>query len=201
MLSATNHLAYALLPWYQKYVMETQTNPVRWAEYALSAGAMVWVIATLSGVTELRTLITLCVMNVALQHIGYLIEVTHAARRHAYEPVAPATRTAGVVLPSDLTRVGWLIFVGMWIEIGMSFFCVIRYDTQQQPPDIVYAIIVVLFVLFSTFGALQLAYISGCLKSFVAYEIGYITLSFVTKMVLTWMVYGGVINAGTNMRA
>lgn len=192
-LSALNHLAYAMSPMYQQFVVVTRTNPVRWAEYAVSAGAMVWVIATLSGVTELRTLITLCVLNVALQYVGYLAEVAHAL--HDYTLLQA---NSGRVQASDITIVGWLVFVAMWVEIVMSFFCVIEYDTKQQPPDIVYAIVIVLFVLFSTFGALQLAYINGRLQNFAFYELGFIVLSFVSKTLLTWMVYGGVINAGTN---
>jgi hypothetical protein len=197
-LSALNHLVYALIPAYQDTVVKTQTNWVRWAEYSISAGAMVWVIATLSGVTELRTLIALCVLNVALQYVGYLAEAAYA--RPGYTPLNGDGCGGGGVQAGDVTRVGWFVFLAMWVEIVMSFFSVLEYDTKQQPPDIVYAIVIVLFVLFSTFGAWQLAYINGRIKSFAVYEIGFICLSFVSKTLLTWMVYGGVINAGTNMQ-
>ena len=206
LLSTLNHLGFALLRPYQEFVLQSHTNPLRWAEYALSAGAMVWVIATLSGVTELRTLITLCVLNVGLQYVGYLVERCFAIMSGPYIPglyttvgTAPCP-IAVAVHPSDLTRVGWLIFMAMWIEIMVSFFSVLEYDAVQKPPDIVYAIVIVLFVLFSTFGALQLLYINGILRDFRTYELGFIVLSFVSKTMLTWMVYGGVINAGTNMR-
>lgn len=197
-LSALNHLVYALMPAYQDTVVKTQTNWVRWAEYSISAGAMVWVIATLSGVTELRTLIALCVLNVALQYVGYLAEAAYALP--GYTPLNGDGGGGGGVQAGDVTRVGWFVFLAMWVEIVMSFFSVLEYDTKQQPPDIVYAIVIVLFVLFSTFGAWQLAYINGRIKSFAVYEIGFICLSFVSKTLLTWMVYGGVINAGTNMQ-
>lgn len=187
-------------------MLHTRTNPLRWAEYALSAGAMVWVIATLSGVTELRTLITLCVLNVGLQYVGYLVERCYALMTGPYtaietQPITSTpSRIALALYPGEITLVGWFIFLAMWIEIGMSFFCAIEYDAVQKPPDIVYAIVIILFVLFSTFGALQLAYTGGCLRDFRTYELGFIMLSFVSKTILTWMVYGGVINAGTNMR-
>ena len=206
-LSTLNHLVSIMNPhrdanptWktYQAKVLQTKTNPVRWAEYSLSAGAMVWVIATLSGVTELRTLLALLILNVALQYVGYLIEATYAAT--PYHIVGAGGGSATGATPYNLTFVGWLVFLAMWTEIVISFFCAIEYDTVQKPPDIVYAIVIILFVLFSTFGALQLAYISGWLKSFESYEIGFICLSFVSKTLLTWMVYGGVINAGKNMR-
>lgn len=158
---------------------------------------MVWVIATLSGVTELRTLIALLVLNVALQYVGCVIEAAHAERYHFQIHSGGAISNS---IPFKLTLVGWFVFMAMWIEIGVSFFCVIAYDTQQKPPDMVYAIVIVLFVLFASFGVLQLAYISGRIESFFAYEIGFIGLSLVSKTLLTWMVYGGVINAGTNMR-
>lgn len=199
-LSAVNHLVYALWPWYQGLVIDTHTNPVRWAEYAISAGAMVWVIATLSGVTELRTLIALCILNVALQYVGYLIEVVHAYDNYTLLKPGGGGGDAINARSGHLTFVGWLIFVAMWVEIVVSFFSVIEYDTVQKPPDIVYAIVIVLFVLFSTFGVWQLFYIYGRIHSFTVYEIGFICLSFVSKTLLTWMVYGGVINAGTNMR-
>jgi hypothetical protein len=200
-LSALNHLVYALSPEYQRHVAETHANWVRWAEYSISAGAMVWVIATLSGVTELRTLIALCILNVALQYVGYLVEVAHSsAGSYALINGASAGGGGTSARSADITRVGWLIFIAMWVEITVSFFSVIEYDTVQKPPDIVYAIVIVLFVLFSTFGVWQLAYVSGWYRDFAVYEIGFICLSFVSKTLLTWMVYGGVINAGTNMR-
>jgi Heliorhodopsin len=182
--------------------MATKTNWVRWAEYSLSAGAMVWVIATLSGVTELRTLLALLVLNVALQYIGFLVEGTFASAP-SYKLIRGGTAmnqaAATTANPNNLTFVGWLVFLAMWIEIGVSFFSAIEYDSVRKPPDMVYAIVIVLFVLFSTFGALQLAYVNDLISSFFAYELGFICLSFVSKTLLTWMVYGGVVNAGRNM--
>lgn len=178
-LSAVNHTASAAIPGYYHGVLQSKVNYLRWIEFSASAGLMVVLLALISGVTELRTLVTLIILNVALQMIGLLVEKRKAEGASRGELLA-------------LTGIGWGVFMGMWMELFISFYTVIELDTKVKPPAIVYSIIFVLFGLFCSFGAHQVAYVFDY-QSFETYEAGFIALSLVSKSLLTWMVYGGLL--------
>lgn len=181
LLSSFNHAVSGWNPAYYDYVQETHTNPLRWTEFGLSSSVMVWLIAALSGVTDARALPSLVMMNGVMQGFGYLIE-----RRYAEK--APGNEM------KLLTILAWLAFMAIWWPIAMSFFEVTQWDSDAQPPNVVYAILVTMVVLFMSFGLWQAWYVSGR-ASFETYEKGFIGLSLTTKSILGWMVVGGVLMA------
>lgn len=180
-MSSFNHLYSYLHPTYLDEVVRTKSNPVRWAEYAFSAGVMIWIIATLSGVNELRTLISLMAVNAALQALGYVIERRLAQNAPRDEIMA-------------LSLTAWCLHVSIWTQIIISFYDVLGSD-DAEPPAAVYSIVWTLFTLFTSFGFLQILQVSGVIPDYETVDTGYIVLSLVAKTLLTWLAYGGVFAA------
>ena len=179
-LSGVNHLAAVVSPSWYKGVLDSKVNWLRWAEYSLSAGVMTFIISILSGVTEVRTLVSLMILNAAMQMMGLLIEKRKAKNAPLSEMIA-------------LFGVAWGIFAAIWSQIVISFMTVIGED-DVKPPAIVYSIIYMMLGLFSSFGVAQLLYCADVM-SFETYEMTFIGLSLAAKSSLSWMVYGGVLAA------
>lgn len=178
-LSSVNHLvSAAFYKSYYQNVLAVKQNWLRWTEYALSAGLMVFLIAILCGVTELRTLISLLMLNVVLQYMGLYIEYRKANQAETPELHA-------------LMAMAWGVFASMWIHLFISFYTVIS-DEDVKPPKIVYWIIGIMFTLFASFGVAQAAYVYGGI-GFEKYEFALGSLSVISKSLLAWMVYGGIV--------
>lgn len=171
-LSTVNHL-YASVLWddYQSRVLKTGVNPVRWAEYSVSAGLMYVILAQLSGVDDANALLLLLSSNVVLQWFGYEVE-----------------REPDLQRKKRLQYMGFTLFVGTWIPIFLSFFTALA-DSPQNPPTIVYFIIFILFGLFLCFGIVSwLSMMWPTEKR----EKAYIVLSLAAKTSLVQMVYFGL---------
>lgn len=181
LLSSVNHLVSVASPAYYDMVLREKVNVLRWCEFSLSAGICTWIIAVLSGVTELRTLVSLMILNVGLQMMGLLIEKRKAEN---------ATRGELFLL----MMIAWAIFAAIWVQIVMSFAAIVEWDSAAKPPRIVYAIISSMIALFCSFGILQLLYVMD-MVSFETYEVGFIGLSLSAKSLLGWMVTFGVLSA------
>lgn len=179
-LSSINHLVSVATPnsWYKK-VLEDEVNPLRWGEFSVSAGVMLWIIASLSGIVEIRTLVALSMLNAALQYVGYLIEKAKAS---------------GSENIKSLLWLGFALHVTIWTQIFISFYTVLN-ESEEKPPSIVYSIIIIMFVLFTSFGVLSSLWVYDKVKSFAKLEMGYIVLSLISKTFLTWMVYFGVLRS------
>ena len=176
-LSSVNHaVAYMAGPWYDR-VLQSRVNKLRWVEYSVSAGIMLWIISTLSGIIEIRSLVTIALLNAALQYVGYSIEK------------AKAENTNNV---KQLLLIGISVHVAIWVQIFISFYTVIN-ESKNKAPAGVYTIIMVMFVLFTSFGVWSALWVFDKVASFEILEMGYLILSLVAKTFLTWMVYFGVL--------
>ncbi len=113
LLSAVQHFITALVPAYTRFCETTNTNPARWAEYSLSANVMTLLIALLSDVEQLQSLLTLVILNFPLQAIGYMIEESLAPRRNSCSNAKSI---------KWMFAIGWLIFAAIWTQILISFF-------------------------------------------------------------------------------
>lgn len=176
-----------------KDVLDTRVNASRWLEYSVSASVLTWVIAQLAGITEVELLTNLVLANVALQTTGYLVE--QAVARKDFESAY------------TVTYAGWAVFLAQWFPILLRFFTVLE---DRAVPDSVYSIIFVLLFFYACFGIAQLAYVRAChrvdkdnkgddeatlRRYFIRYEQTMLALSLSSKSFLTWMCYGGVLNA------
>lgn len=81
------------------------------------------------------------------------------------------------------TPLGWLIFAGQWTVI-LAYFI----QNAAGAPWFVYVIVIGLFIMFSAFGMVQL-----CIRNPYKQEIGFLSLSFIAKVFLTWTLLIGII--------
>ena len=148
---------------------------VRWIESMFSSGLMLWMIATLSGMSDVINLIQMQMFNVVIQLCGWHIE---------------SEFTISDVNSSDVRRLTWLtwcLHVVIWIPIFVHFGFAVH---EVNIPTVVNAIAPVMFVMFSLFGILQLIWVNKHIDKEMC-EMGYVILSFVAKTTLLWMIFGG----------
>lgn len=190
-LTALSHFIIAEVPivlkYYNYWLLEQGRGPLRWLEYGITASLMTWVILSLSGVTNIFTLIGIgVVFNVVLQWTGYEMENRNMLKNRR----RPQKIDWGPMI------IGWLIFLWQWAVIAAYFFAGVT--SSDEVPWFVYSIIIGLFFQFALFGALLVARYALKEDSFFASpygnEIGYITLSVTSKLFLTWNLLIGIIS-------
>ena len=153
------------------------SNPVRYAEYGLSATLMTLVIASFSGVRDVTTLLLLAVATVVMMGLGASIEKV-AARGD--KPSLPVLSGA------------WLLFAGVWAAIIYSFVSTV--SDAEEAPDWLPAIVFTEMVVFALFGLLSLAYVYKwkVFNNFATVEKGYLVLSFTAKAFLVLLLTSGL---------
>ena len=187
------HLLYAFNSapgqWYARYVSEGW-NPVRWIEYAISAGIMTGIIGATANVREGSALysIVLCIIGVMLQ--GLIVERQLILPMPDKETVKYASRT------------GWLLLLGAWVPISYSLYKVIQdirnssEDYKSKVPGWIPIFILVQLLQFSMFGFIQGKQVKALLRDmplpkFIDIEKAYIKSSFTTKLTLgAFLSYG-----------
>jgi len=166
-------------------VFQLERNPIRWIEYSITASIMTWVIMQLSGITNLFLLIAGGVLlNVALQYQGYYMEMLN-----------PPSRARVNWAP---TLIGWLLFLGQWTVIGVYFFATVS-SAVPDVPWFVWTIIIALFFQYATFGVVQLCHYwkwPRFLATGYEMEQAFVFLSLFSKLTLTWVLVGGLLQSG-----
>ncbi|MBX3087189.1 MAG: heliorhodopsin HeR [Cryobacterium sp.] len=158
-------------------------NRIRWGEYSATAGIMLWILATLSGIDDLGTLLLIVAANAALMRTGFAIE-------------RDLLRGASCVVDLAL---GWALHCAIWATIAISFFHALS-NAEDAVPRVVWAIAPVLFVLHSSFGAVNIARVLGC-ASPLQQEVAYVVLSLCAKSLLVWMSVGGALRGADDESA
>lgn len=179
-LSTVNHAASVMF-WdkYQSFVGDAR-NPWRWAEYALSAGIMLALVSQLSGVYEADILTVIFVGVMLLMSLGHIIEITADPRK---------ARMIFVV--------GFVLMLALWLFPTVSFYDAIQ-RSERNPPDVVYVILITMFVLYSSFGGVSWLQLTrrGSESWFADYrnvETSYLVLSLIAKTLLTNLTLFGVL--------
>jgi hypothetical protein len=180
LLSAIFHFTVASPAFFKRYAagLKVNHNYFRWTEYSLSASIMIFLIAQLTGITDVNALICIFALNAAMILFG--------AVQEKYEK--PGTRK---LLPFIFgSMVGIVPWIGIFIEILQP-----GSKNDAQVPGFVVGIFVSIFVLFNTFAINQwLQYRQvGKWRSYLQGERSYITLSLVAKSLLVWQVFSGVL--------
>jgi hypothetical protein len=163
-------------PWYVRN-LKKNINYVRWYEYSLSASLMVVLIALLSGVFDVPTLILLFALIAGMNFFGLEMELRN----------------------QDRDEVDWTPFVfgsiiGLipWVVMIWYFFAALSSSTTAIP-TFVHFILGILFVFFFSFALnmwLQYKKI-GPWKSYLFGEKVYMILSLVAKSALAWQIFFG----------
>ena len=178
-LSAVAHglLAFPARGWYQARLARGQ-NPARWIEYALSSSVMIVVIAELSGIREIGTLVAIFGVNAAMNLFGWSMEAANEGR----------------------SRVQWLHYwfgciagAVPWLVIAIALWTAATEPGAAPIPGFVIAIFVSLFVSFNVFAfnmVLQYRRV-GRWADYLYGERVYMLLSLFAKTILAWQVFAG----------
>ena len=161
-------------------MIDNNKNPLRFIEYSFSASIMLIAIALLNGVTDINLITSIAVLTAACQLCGLAVEFV------------------------DNYKIKWLLHLTGWLQfcwaygiIGHAFFKSIQVANDNStpgPPDFVYIIVIVLFLLYASFGFVQLAELI-LRDKFNKYtkEKSYVLLSLTAKLVLGWMIFSNVL--------
>lgn len=179
-LSGIDHFA-VILPGLNKlynFCIARNQNPFRWIEYSLSASLMRVMIAQLSGITDIHLLFTIFMCTATTMILGACHESVNA------KALADGDR-----------KQNWFPFLSAWIPHLASWAVILCYFfrnvSQADPPNFVWSIIFILFILDGSFALLfflQWAKI-GKFSNYVTGEKGFIVLSFTSKALLAWLNY------------
>jgi len=182
LMSAIAHflLATVLFDRY-KEGLKKGMNKYRWYEYSLSASLMIVLIAMLTGVYDIGTLLLIFFINMMMILFGLRMEVHN----------------------QFTDKVDWSPFIfgciaGIipWIIIAIQFYG--AAENGGGPPDFVYWIFVSIAVLFNSFALNQVLQYKGVgkWKDYLYGERMYIILSLVAKSALAWQVFAGTLRPG-----
>jgi hypothetical protein len=180
-MSAVAHLIVALPArgWYERRLARRQ-NPARWIEYAFSSSVMIVVIAMLTGIRELGTLIAIVGANAAMNLFGWSMEAANEGR----------------------DRPQWLHYVFgciagaiPWVVISGALLTGLTASDAAPIPGFVIAIYVSLFLSFNIFAlnmVLQFKRL-GRWRDYLYGERAYMFLSLFAKSLLAWQVWSGTL--------
>jgi Heliorhodopsin len=180
-LSAVAHatLAGPARSWYEDRLARGM-NPARWIEYALSSSVMIVVIAALSGIQEIGTLIAIFGVNAAMNLFGWSMELANEGRAKTQWSHYLFGCLAGVV---------------PWIVISVALWAAATEPGAAAIPGFVIAIFVSLFVSFNVFAFnMVLQYRrTGRWADYLYGERVYMLLSLFAKTILAWQVFFGTL--------
>ncbi len=179
--SALAHFLVAF-PWRSRYErnLARGQNPARWVEYAFSSSIMIVVIAMLSGIQEIGTLVAIFGVNAAMILFGWSMEAANEGR----------------------TQVQWLHYVFgciagavPWVVIAIALGTAATAPGAAPIPGFVIAIFVSLFIAFNVFAinmVLQYGKV-GRWRDYLYGERAYMLFSLIAKSLLAWQVFAGTL--------
>lgn len=182
LISATFHLMIATVFFnkYKKYLKKGM-NPYRWIEYSLSASLMIVLIALLSGIFDLSSLIMMFGLTAIMNLMGLMMEVHNQTTKKT----------------NWLSYwIGCLAGILPWVVIGVYFWgSATAANPGEGIPAFVYFIWVSIFMFFNSFAVnMYLQYKKmGKWSDYLYGERVYIWLSLFAKSALVWQIYAGTL--------
>jgi len=181
LISAIAHFSLASrwgYPWYVRN-LKKHINYARWAEYALSSSVMIIVIAMLTGIYDIGTLIPLFAINTCMILFGLMMEL-HNQTTEKTNWMAYYFGVFAAIIP--------------WIVIGIYLFGA-GLASGGSVPTFVYWIYISIAFFFNIFAVNMLLQYKrvGKWKDYLYGEKMYIVLSLVAKTLLAWQVFAGTL--------
>jgi len=180
LISAIAHFTLATVgyDWYKRN-LKRHMNPARWYEYSVSASLMIVIIAMLTNILDLGTLIALFALTAVMNLMGLMMELHNQTTER-----------------TDWTAyiIGCIAGIVPWIVIAISLVGA-SVQSGGQIPDFVigiYVSIAIFFNLFAVNMALQYKKI-GKWRDYLYGERMYIVLSLVAKSALAWQIFFGTL--------
>jgi hypothetical protein len=179
-MSAAAHFCVATVAydWYVRNLGKG-ANYARWIEYAFSSSVMIVLIAMLSGMYDLSSLILIFALNAMMILFGWMMELHNQTTEKTNWTAFAFGCLAGIV---------------PWVAIALFFFNA-QGPNGGGPPGFVYGIMISLFVFFNVFAVnMVLQYKKvGRWRDYLYGEKVYILLSLVGKSLLAWQVFAGTL--------
>lgn len=113
-------------------------NPLRFIEYSISASIMLMIIAMINGVVDIHLLFCIAVLTASCQLCGLVVEYVD-----------------DIIMKWINHLNGWLTFCAAYWCITRAYLSSVEYS-DASPPDFVYVIVLMLFLLYASFGLVQL---------------------------------------------
>ncbi len=180
-MSAVAHalLAWPLRSWYERR-LSTGIQPMRWIEYALSSSVMIVIIATLSGIQEIGTLVAIFGINAAMNLFGWSMESANQGRTKTQWNHYVFGVIAGIV---------------PWIVIGIALWSAAVEPGAEPIPTFVIGIFISLFLAFNVFAITMILQYGkvGRWKDYLVGEKTYMFMSLFAKTILAWQVFAGTL--------
>jgi hypothetical protein len=179
-LSALFHFVIGT-SYYKTYAknLAQHINKARWAEYSLSASLMIVLIASLSGIYDLSTLLMMFGLTTVMNLCGLVMERQNRDNKDV-----------------DWTSfwVGSLAGILPWLAI-LIYFLGAASEANNAIPTFVYWIYVSIFIFFMSFAVnMYLQYKRvGPWRDYLFGEKIYILLSLIAKSLLAWQIFAGTL--------
>jgi len=167
--------------WYVRN-LNRGANYGRWMEYSVTASLMIVVIAMLSGIYDLSTLILLFFLNAMMILFGWMMEL--------HNQTTERTDWTPFIFGCIAGAVPWVVI--------FLYFISAAADSTNAVPGFVYGIMVSLFLFFNCFAVnMVLQYKKvGPWRDYLFGEKVYIILSLAAKSALAWQVFAGTLRQG-----
>lgn len=166
---------------YKRYVehLKDHMNPYRWFEYSLSASVMIVIIAMLTGIYDLGTLLALFSLVAVMNLMGLMMEKHNQTTEK-----------------TDWTSFIIGCFAGIipWVVVAISLLSA-QFASGGSVPDFVIGIYISIAIFFNLFAInMYLQYKEVWKwKDYLYGEKMYIVLSLVAKSALAWQVFAGTL--------
>ena len=179
-LSALAHFIVASPQFFGRYSagIAAQRNYFRWVEYAISSSVMIVLIAQVTGVAEISSIISIFGVNASMILFGWLQEKYENPGSGGWLPFIFGCITG---------LVPWLVLLFYVFSIGGV--------SDTSAPAFVYGIVFTIFVFFNSFALVQwLQYKKvGKWSDYIRGERTYITLSLIAKSALAWQIFANTL--------
>lgn len=180
LISAIAHFSVASpwgYPWYVRN-LEKHINYARWYEYAISSSVMIIVIAMLTGIYDISTLIPLFALNACMNFFGLMMELHNQATQK--------TNWTSFIYGCFAGIIPWIVIA---VYLGGA-----TVASSSIPSFVywIYASIAITYNVFPINMILQYKKI-GKWKDYLYGERNYIILSLVAKTLLAWQIFAGTL--------
>jgi hypothetical protein len=174
-ISAIAHflLATVLYKWYVNK-LKNHMNPARWYEYSISASLMIFIIAMLTTIYDIGTLMALFTLTAVMNLMGLMMEV----HNQTTEKTSWLSYIIGCIA-------GFVPWVAIFIPLIAA----------ESVPDFVVYIFISIAVFFNLFAINMILQYKKIWKwqDYLYGEKMYIVLSLVAKSALAWQVFAGTL--------
>ena len=170
--------APGIFNWYKKNLLEG-INYARWIEYSFSASLMIVIIAMLSGMYDLSSMILIFFLNMMMILFGLMMELHNQTTERTNWSAFAFGCIAGIV---------------PWVVIALYYISAAA-DPSNNIPKFVPYILISLFIFFNIFAVnMVLQYKKvGPWRDYLFGEKVYIILSLTAKSLLAWQVFAGTL--------